>query len=295
MRVTGTQSRAVLLSRIMDKQSRLLDVQEQAASGLRVTKATDDTAAAALARRLDSEMTGLLSFEATSLQAKSRLEASDSALNSIGNQLLRAKEIALQHANETVNADNRTVAAGEANEIFESLIALGNTRVGGEYIFNSLASHANPFDAAGAYVGDIRIAEVELSPGVTVQSGADTFSTFTASVPGAVDIIPVVERLGIALAADNTAGIQTALAEIDTALQQVRNGRSSVGPLVNRVDAAEEVRDSFMLRLKEQRSGAVDADMARTLSDMTLISHSLDAALSVTARSLSLSILDKLR
>lgn len=292
MRVTNAQVRSSLLRRVNIAQSRLLKLEEQAASGRRVSDPSDDPTASAIARRLDAALSELESFEPASRQVRSRLETADQTLGSVFNQLIRIQELALSMANGTATDTDRVAASDEAEQIREALIGLANTKVEGEYLFSGMSSDVAPFLSDGTFVGDANIPDVEVSPGVRVEAFPNGAEIFTAA--GGVDVVSVVQDVYDALSTGDEAALRSSLDNIERAQDQVRMGRSRLGPIVNRVDAADSIRESLTLQLKDKRGETIDADIPETISQLTLTSQSLEASLTVTAKALSQSLLNKI-
>lgn len=293
MRVTDAQIHSIMVQRMNTSSSRLLGLEQQIASGRRVVTPADDPTAATLARRIDAQVTALDSLDTGSLQAETRLEASDSALASIYEQLICVQELAVSMCNETMASADRVAAADRAESMRQSMIDLANTEVAGEHVFGGYASDTNPFLDDGTYVGDPRVPQVELSPGVTITAGPDTETALTAA--GGIDVLDVARAVRDALAADDVDALRGCLTDLEQAQEQIRVARARIGGRINRVSEADDVRAALRIRLLDQRSEAVDADLPSTISQMTLTSKALQASMTVAARSLSYTILDKIR
>ena len=57
-----------------------------------------------------------------------------------------------------------------ANDLLDQLVGLGNTKLGNEYIFAGGAVDAPPFLAAGAYVGDTNVRQLEVDAGIKIDT-----------------------------------------------------------------------------------------------------------------------------
>lgn len=292
MRVTNAQIRSSMLRRVNAAQTRLLKLEEQAASGRRVSDPSDDPTASAIARRLDAALSELDSFEPASRQVRSRMETADKTLGSVFEQLVRVQELTLSMANGTVTDADRAMASDEAEQIHQAMIGLANTKLGGEYLFSGMSTDVAPFLTDGTFVGDTNIPDVEISPGVRVEALPNGAEIFTAA--GGVDVVQVVEDVQLALNAGDEDALRSILDNVERAQDQVRMGRARLGPIVARVDAADDIRENLAFQLKAKRGEAIDANLPETISQMTLASQSLDAALTVTAKSLSQSLLNKI-
>ena len=293
MRVTNAHIRASLLRRVNSASSRLLQLEEQAASGRRVSTADDDPVSSAIVRRIDSALADLESYEAPARQATARLETADGVLGSVFDQLVRIQELTLSMSNGAMSDEQRVMAGVEAEEIRIAVVGLGNTKLEEKYIFGGLDTDSAPFLPDGTFVGHDEVAEVEISPGVRVQAGPDGEEIFTDV--GGIDINQVITDVRDALRAGDEVELRRLLSDVERAQTQIRVSRARLGPTINRIGSAEDIRENLRLELIEKRSDEIDADLPETLSMMTLTTQSLEAALTVTARALDHTLLNKLR
>src|SRR5512137_830182 len=138
----------------------------QAASGMRVVHPGDDPAAAGLLVEGRVAQARLDAIATAAGRASDELTAADGALGSVNDALVRARELAMQLANPTYDASQRTQAAGEVDQLLQQVVSQMNAEVGGRYVFGGNRDGSAPFDAAGAYLGDAGVRQVEIAPGV---------------------------------------------------------------------------------------------------------------------------------
>lgn len=133
----------------------MADLQNQAASQKRLNKPSDDPVGAARVLATRSEDRGLLQFSKNIHQARSFLDISDQSLGEMSELLTRAKELAIQQANDAgSNPETRTVAALEVAQVFSQAVQIGNRKLGDRYIFGGHQTVSPPFTRGGDYVGD---------------------------------------------------------------------------------------------------------------------------------------------
>ncbi|RYZ81036.1 MAG: flagellar hook-associated protein 3, partial [Proteobacteria bacterium] len=99
MRVTEKMNQAQVLNNIQKNRSELSNLQNQAATGKRITKPSDDPTAAAKILASRTEGKNLEQFDKGIVNAKSFLETTESTLAQLTESLVRAKELAIQGAN----------------------------------------------------------------------------------------------------------------------------------------------------------------------------------------------------
>ena len=105
-------------------------------------------------------------YPRNTVRAGSWLSTTESVLQEATDLLQGAKVLALQQANGTQSAESRQAAVTEVQGVIESLIRLGNTRVGSSYIFGGTRTSVQPFNDNGTYNGNDKNIQAEINDGV---------------------------------------------------------------------------------------------------------------------------------
>lgn len=140
---------------LQKNRSEMAELQNQAATQKRVTKPSDDPLASARVLGLRTEERGNKQYIKNVDLARGFLEASDQSLNELTESLMRAKELALQSANDAGGGpDTRRITALEIEQIHKNAVQIGNRKLGERYLFGGYRTTNAPFNPAGDYVGD---------------------------------------------------------------------------------------------------------------------------------------------
>ncbi len=93
-------------------------------------------------------------------------------------------------------------------------------------------------------------------------------------------------------ASDNklSQAIALSLAQIDTGMERLQAARGQAGDWLNRADSITDAQSARSLALESDRSRAVDADMAKAISDFTTAQTGYQAALQSYAQIQRLSL-----
>lgn len=283
-----------MVSRFGELQRRLGRVQTEVGSGLRLHEASDDPSGAARLNRLRSELADLGALKDGVSFGVTILAAQDAALAEVQAILTRARELATQHATDTVSPQQRQQAALEVEELERGLLTLANTRVAGRYVFAGLASGAAPFaqyddpgfNPATAYSGS--------NQPFSIRTGPDDVLTRLTTPGDQVfgSALVAVDQLRQALVAGSPP-----VAELDAvaaAMDDISAERASIGGRARRLEdrlgeMAREVRDT-----KKIIGSIQDADLAEVATELTQIQNALNATLQ-SAQALQTSILDYFR
>ncbi len=154
MRVTDKMNQTQITSNIQKNRTELSSLQNQASSGKRITKPSDDPTASAKILANRTENKNLEQFDKGVFNAKTFLESTESALSQLGEALVRAKELTVQAASDTNGGTPREMIAAEVEQIYNSVIEMSNRRVGERYMFAGHKTLSQPFTRAGEYSGD---------------------------------------------------------------------------------------------------------------------------------------------
>jgi flagellar hook-associated protein 3 FlgL len=150
MRVTNQMQLDTVMNAFQVNEQALELAQQRVTTGHNVSQPSDDPFAAsqAILFRQRIDLNGQLQTNLNS--AKGWLDATDSALNSIDNVLQRARQVALQLSNDTYTDADRKNAANEIHQLLLQAVDVGNSKVGGQYLFAGTKTTQQPFIQDGS-------------------------------------------------------------------------------------------------------------------------------------------------
>ena len=312
MRVTSLMIQRQSLADVNRLRVQLADTQSQAASGLRVNRPSDDPNAAAQAARLRAEIDRTAQLERNATRANTRLEVTESALASANDLVARARELAVQAANDTNDGALAEIAT-EVAALHDELLQIGNTQLGGDSLFGGFQTQTAPFVSSGpftsgspaptvAFAGSGDEIELEVGEGLRLASTFDGRRVFQGDADGVggpdagrQDIFASLQSFWTALEVGNDAGIEQAIDDMENAGEQISLERARLGTRLSRLDTAQDNLLDREVQLRSELSDTQDADTVQVFSDLTLQQVSLEAALQVTSQAIQLDLLDFLR
>jgi flagellar hook-associated protein 3 FlgL len=271
----------------------LAKAQSEVASGTRVQHPGDDPVSAALAVGQTVDKARYVAIGQTAQRAADELNAADTALSGISTVASRALEIATQFANDTYNASDRATAAVEVNGLFAQALSLLNTTYGGRYIFAGFKDNAPPFAADGSYAGDDNIRTVEVSPRLYQPASVNANEIVNGS-NGGVSLLTTMKDLSAALTANDGAAIAIQIDKLNTSIGRLAAGRTQVGMAQDAFQAAVSTAQSAASDSTVTIGKLLDADIFDASSRLASAQYALSATLSATAKTLSMSLVDKL-
>lgn len=151
------------ISRVRD---RMINQQEQAISGKRVNKASDDPVAAMRTVGLRTQLQRDDQISQNMELAASLVNITDATLSELSDLIVRTKELAIQMSSTSNNNDDaRLATAKEVEQLKLRAVQIGNARLGDRYVFGGYVTNRPPFDEFGNYYGDDGVAQLEIDRG----------------------------------------------------------------------------------------------------------------------------------
>lgn len=278
---------------IRDLHARLVQfdrAQERAASGQRLRRLSDDPVAGAQVMRADRDLRALTQYRRAIGTVRTRLDTEEAVLDQITDLLTRAKELGASQGNASASAATRTATALEVDRLLEQVVALGNTRVGGEYLFGGTETGTPPFPTGGGYAGNTTPRVVAIGEEINVSLGHHGQELLVDS-----GVIQVLTDLRDAMQADDPDGIRDTLAALDTAFDEVQRLVADVGARLRRLDLTVTQHDAAELSTLVRRSDLQDVSVEEATIELMAIQTALQAALLSANRLLTTSLTEYLR
>lgn len=279
-RVSDLQTFSVVSANLRRLQSRLQHLNDQASSGFRVNRPSDDPAGASAVVRSYSIVNSLNQDTRAAGFARGFLGAQDGILDDASNIITRGREIAVQQANGVISDDERAAAAEEVHSLLEALVALGNSDLGGRCLFSSgedVVPGEEPFtdpndpgfDPANPYSGSTAPLQVEVGSGQVIRVTTSGDEVLGSSVAALADL---ETRLS---AGTDPAG---ALAALDEAAADISTERASIGARIERIDQRMGQIDQAELVTTELINTTRGADVVGIVSNLVELQAQLQVA-----------------
>ncbi len=243
---------------------RIFKTQRELSTGKRINVPSDDPVGANRALSLARILEDNRQFSANIEVGSTRLGNSEAALQDLNEIANRARDILLTHINESSDPNARAQAAVEVARLFEQAVAIGNTKLGDEFLFAGINSTVAPFQRNGSFV-EYTGSETELTTRVAFGqteavsiSGSRAFGALSAQVAGDVDLDP--NMTGPTLLADLNGGQGVALGRI-----RITSGVADVTVDLRDADDLQDVLDRI------NASGAATAVIDGVTGDRLVI------------------------
>ncbi|RDI76015.1 flagellar hook-associated protein 3 [Gaiella occulta] len=293
MRITNGMLSRLLLADVDRTRQDLASISEQMASGRRIQRASDDPLGTGRVLELEEMLARTGQHRRNAGDARTWLDATDTALGQMTDLTQRARELALRGANSTFGQVERESIALEVDQLVDAVKAEGNASYAGRYLFGGTKTDQPPYLLGGtddAYYGDAGTIDREVSAGVSVRLNV-TGTDAVGSGPGG--LLAALRKLASDLRAGDVGAVGGAdLAAISGHLDTLIGQRALVGARTNRVDLAASRVDELELSLKKLQSETADADLAALAMGYSMRSSALQAALQAGAKMIQPTLMD---
>lgn len=296
MRITQSMLTDRMVHSLGTTQTRLAQLQQQATTGSKINKPSDDALGAHDALRRRDELGQLDTFKAAAADATGWLQTADGALQQVTDLVHRARELAVQAANGAATPQDRQKIASELTSLIDSVKDTANARFGDHYVFAGQDVTTQPYQqgATDTYGGDTGVIARQIGPNSAVQVNA-TGDTIFGSGGGDGKLLDVLRTLQADVAASNHAGVTAGLTALDGQLNTVNATRATLGAAQNRVDAAQSRTAEATETATRLLGDTESADLAEVLTKLSLEQSAYTAALKTGASVIQTSLLDFLR
>jgi len=281
---------------------RLQKFQYQQSTGKVVSRPSDDPIRVTQALYMRSALSEQQQHIKNMKDAKSWLDATDTALANASEIIQRAYELAVQGANDTLTKDERNAIADEIDQLIEHLIQVANTTHTGRYIFAGSKTADVPFkydpdSDKVIYNGNDGNLDWEVSPGVTMTINLTGKAVFQMGEDEEEDnsLFGLMIGLRKALRDNDSEGIQSSITNLQVALDHNLAQRSIAGAKSRRMELAIARAEEAEINTIELLSNLEDIDIAEVNMNLSMQSYVYQAALMTAVKVLQPSLLDFMR
>ena len=305
MRVTNNTYPETLLSHLQRINGQMNTLQEQAATGQRITRVSEDSAASNRILDMQEEKGKIAQFSKNAARAQNINNTTISQLQNFINISDRVNEIAVL-ANDLQGPEGLKAYAEELDELIQHAVRGANSKYNGAYIFGGTASGSEPFtvnedtdgkvqdpDGAGAglavnYVGASEGPKFHLS-----ESGKISPFTDGATNQKLGDFINRIVALRDAMESGNANAVTDAIREdLQSSEDDLIFSLSRQGSVQLRIEFDVNLNEQRFTDLEENISAEADVDLSQTIVRLTQIQNAYQATLQSAGRVLNSSLMD---
>ena len=293
----------VFLANLTQIQNGNQRIEEQLSSGFQVNQASDAPDQITQLLQLQSQLasnnqvqTNLNSLQAGALGA-------DNSITSILQLVNQAASLGAQGADTTTTPQTRQQLAQQVQTIFDQVVSTTQTVVNGEYIFSGDAnqgpeyqvdpSSSNGVDQLSNTLNTSTAQDVNGNTFLTGLTAGQIFDPRNADNSYAPDnMFAALTSLYQSLNTNNTAGITTAIASVQTASAYVNVQQGFYGALENRITNSLSTATTQNISLTQQIASIQGTNFAEAATQLTQGQTALQAALQAQSKVPTTSLFD---
>ena len=291
-------------------QAKLVQSQNQAATGKQVVKPSDDPNRVATIERLNALKTRQDNYLSNMGLVKTRLDTEESAVKNASELMFRVKELTVQGSNDTMSPPDRRAIATELQGLRDQLLSLANSKdTNGNYLFSGSRVSQAPFEpppddplASPVYQGDKTRMQVMIGDQRALsinRPGSDVFArvlgTDSNGQPQARGFFEALDDLIAGVKDGTRIAIDRGNGDVDQMLEGLNLAQANIGTdqavLEQQTSATQDTLTTLQLNLSDVQ----DLDYAKAISEMNKQMLSLEAAQSSFSKISQLSLFQFLR
>jgi flagellar hook-associated protein 3 FlgL len=280
------------LNRLKLRQNLLND---EIATGQKISSASDDPQAAVRVMRLRSEKMALQQYSQNVDKLTGLAQASFASLSRLKALSDRSGELAASASGIASEAERKAYAT-ELNEMIKSAIEQVNTKFNGDYIFSGQKTDASSFTAAGTAAKPTAVTFDNTGGDMTKVRVSDTLEisagTSQAENSQLATFINNLIALRDAMESNSSSGIASARTALISSEDDIVNAISQNGAVQTRLEALKQQNDSRFGDVEQLVSREVDADLAQSMVKLSQTQTAYQAAVQSGAQIMKLSLLD---
>ena len=288
MRVTQLEISRNLLTDIENLSRAFVDVNRQLSSGKKLNKLSDSPLGSADLVDITEQALRLGAYRSNITLSSYQLKSAESVLNQAYNAFVAINTLGTNAANETNSPEGRQSILSEIENLRAQLISIGNTKVGGIYIFAGTDVANKPFELVetspgsgyydSVYSGNQNVNSVPVAEGVEVVVGVHGQQALGAVLKKVDELIEAIKR-----SIDGTGGVEDIGDSLDGfggALDELGLSRGQIGVSLSMVERLSDIIGDREIVLKEQRSVIEDANALEVAMRIGQLQVAINAALS---------------
>ena len=284
-----------------DLKTQAAKLQEQIATGKKITAASDDPVAFSDLALLKARDVRLAQYKRNIDNARQTLTLEDSSLQQASNLLTRVKELAIQGSNDSLSPSDRQLVAIEVRGLEDSLLQIANTQdSNGLPVFGGFSS-GRPFerqlDGSIQYTkGDANKTQQQVGDDsfVTVGfSGHEVFNRVPMGSGASKSVFDIVKAVGDALGNGKTP--LTPNDDIAKALDHIISQQAEVGSRLSLLDNADQKLLDSQTATTAQISTLQDTVIEKAVTELQKKLTTLDAAQTSFVKIAQLSLFNYLK
>jgi len=297
VRVVPSELYTNLLAELQTDQQNENQAVLEASSGQSVNTLSDNPVAAGqlVLDRAQIDDVDQFSYSVSTVQGS--MNAASSALNSVVSSLTQAVSVGTEAAGGTLSSSELQALGQQMSQIEQQVVGLANTTYQGSYLFSGTAVTTqaytlNSSTGAVTYNGNDDSNQVQVGEDQTATLNLPGSSIFNAS---GADVFQSLANLTSAINSGNSTSIGTAVASVQTALNNVSCQQSVYDTWLQQLGTDSTNLSQEKVTLQQNQTSLIGADEAQVATNLSQAETTLQAAIAAAGQVSQDSLLNYLK
>ncbi len=314
MRITQNMTASNSLYNLQQGRAKLDNLQELAATGNNINRPSDDPINSRLLLDIGDQLKAGSQYASNITKATTFLQVTSTALQGMSDTMQQANQLVATITSGSSDPTERQSVVAQLQALKQTIVDMGNTQSGDQYVFGGANSSTAPFTAtpsspptpASYFHGDETALNVEIGqsskqqmniPGNQVLTGSST--SVPANPPyGTTNILDTFDKLITAVQNNDVTsavGIQAEAQNLQDGANQITNAQSDVASRMIRLNNATTMNTNTANTLQTIAGNIQNVDYTKLAVELTQQQTAFQASLSATAKVTQMSLLDYLQ
>lgn len=301
MRISSTQYHQTMNTALQDASSKVGDLMQKMASGMRVLRPSDEPITSVRLSRLTREEAALTQYRDNIAALASRLSRNESYLGGMTNDLMQARDLLIWAANGGNTSDDLNAMANSLKALRDSLFYTTNTKdQEGRYLFSGTATNTAtveydavaPLGSRYSFTGNNELQHVVVGKGIT-QAANVSLSEMAAFLNQLDDTIDALDAAGADVNdAGTRARITAGMDHLDEVLNSLTQKIAKIGGGQNILSTLEDNHANISLSNKQAYIALGQLDYGDAAVKLNGYTMALQATQKAYAKVIGLSLFD---
>ncbi|HTW40811.1 MAG TPA: flagellar hook-associated protein FlgL [Solirubrobacteraceae bacterium] len=268
-RITPAMVKSSILDELSSSLNSLERTSDELSSGKTILEPSDNPYGASRVIDLQSQLSGLSSYESNAQDAIGWENTASSAMSSINTAVQRVRELILQAANGTSNQSDLETIAQQVEQLTESIKQDANTQYAGQYIFAGTDTTTPPYEegANDEYQGNAETISRAVGPAASVTISTNISALLgNGEASGDGKLLDTLRTLANNLrggtAEDREALTAVDLKSLEGNIETLTQLQATSGSAIDQLQAALSRNEDLQTSISESLSSVDDTNVA---------------------------------
>ncbi len=296
MRISTPSLFRSIQNNIQRQANALKKIEEKVATGKNMNRVSDNPVSLVSLLGLQNSLERVGQYQRNMDMGKSWLDLSATVIQQGSDLADRAQKIAQDLSGGTQTAAMRASLSEEISEMMDEAVGLGNTQLGGKYIFAGYRTGTAPFTKTtvggvetALYGGDTNNFQIAVGPNENLTLGKDGQEVWVNS-----GLFTALGNLKQAIDNNDLTAIRQQGVALQSAEDYLNAQEAEVGIRQGRLESRQEILSQLNLTLQNQADGLENADYNQVVVEMQQQQKAYEIALEASAMVSQVSLLDYL-